>query len=58
MDYLNKKIVLNDGFQIPVIGAGFWQVDVSCAENVAKTAIKVGYRHLDDAIAYQNDFLI
>ena len=55
MDYLNKKIVLNDGFQIPAIGAGFWQVDVSCAENVAKTAIKVGYRHLDDAIAYQNE---
>ena len=55
MDYLNKKVALNDGFEIPYIGAGFWQVDPSCAERVAEAAIKLGYIHLDDAIAYGNE---
>lgn len=55
MDYLNKKVRLNDGFEIPMIGAGFWQVSASCAEEVAEAAIRVGYIHLDDAVAYANE---
>lgn len=55
MDYLNKKYVLNDGNEIPAIGAGFWQVSPSVASEVANLAIKVGYKHIDDAVAYRNE---
>ena len=49
------SIALNDGHQIPQVGFGIFQVDPGdTAENV-KTAIEVGYRHVDGAQMYQNE---
>lgn len=55
MEILNKKVKLNDGYEIPYIGAGMWQVGTDVARDVAFNAIEIGYRHIDDAVAYRNE---
>jgi len=41
--------------EIPNIGLGFWEISKSDAKRVVKEGIEVGYRHIDTAIAYQNE---
>ncbi len=46
---------LNDGNEIPKLGYGTWMiVDKDAAKAVAE-AIKIGYRHIDTAQAYENE---
>ena len=52
---LNKKIKLNNGVEIPVLGLGTWMIDNDVACDVVAKAIKIGYRHIDTAEAYGNE---
>lgn len=51
-----KDIILSNGVSMPVIGFGTWQIPAgaSCYKAVAH-AIKSGYRHIDTALAYENE---
>lgn len=46
---------LSTGSELPCIGFGFWKVDRPRAAEVARQAIRVGYRHLDCACDYGNE---
>ncbi len=47
---------LNNGVKMPVVGAGMYQVPPGdTSRQVAATALRQGYRHLDTAQAYRNE---
>jgi len=48
--------ILADGYEIPLLGLGVWQVPdgPECVAAV-RTALEVGYRHIDTAQAYGNE---
>lgn len=48
------KNTLINGKQIPTIGLGTWQVTEN-VESIINTALEVGYRHIDTAVAYGNE---
>jgi diketogulonate reductase-like aldo/keto reductase len=48
--------VLVDGNRIPLLGFGVWQVpDGRECEDAVRSALEVGYRHIDTAQAYGNE---
>lgn len=49
------SLTLNDGYRIPQLGLGTWQITGSNAVKVVGTALEAGYRHLDTAAAYGNE---
>ena len=55
MKVIEQKWELNDGHQIPAIGVGFWQIKKEDAKRVVLESLEVGYRHIDTAIAYENE---
>lgn len=48
-------ITLNDGQQIPQLGFGVWQVSTQDIVPTLRTALEVGYRHIDTAAIYGNE---
>ena len=53
---LTDTYKLNNGVEIPVVGFGTWQTpDGDVARESVKTALEVGYRHIDTAAAYGNE---
>ncbi|GAA1811483.1 aldo/keto reductase [Nesterenkonia flava] len=48
-------VKLNDGYEIPQLGFGVWQVPAEQAEEVVAKALEVGYRHIDTAAIYGNE---
>lgn len=52
---LAETYTLNNRVKIPRIGLGTWFTNGNEAIEVVKTALEVGYRHLDSAQAYQNE---
>lgn len=50
-----KKYKLNSDFEIPAIGLGTWLAKESDVYNAVRTAIEVGYRHIDCAARYGNE---
>lgn len=49
-----KYVELNSGDQMPLLGLGTWQLqDQTCIDSV-KTAVKIGYKHIDTADGYDN----
>lgn len=49
-----KKIVLDDGVEIPILGFGTWELTgQACIDSVEK-ALKTGYTHIDTADRYGN----
>lgn len=44
-----------NGVDIPKVGLGTWQTPDGVAVEAVKTAISVGYRHIDTAAAYGNE---
>lgn len=52
---LRVDIVLNNGVGIPSLGFGTWCIDDDKAESAVRTAIDIGYRHIDTAQAYGNE---
>jgi len=56
MKTIDKKITLMNGTKIPCIGFGTWQTpDGTVATKAVKTAIQLGYRHIDTAAIYGNE---
>lgn len=52
---LNETYTLNNGYKIPKIAFGTWQIDNSTVTNAVKKALSIGYRHIDTASAYENE---
>ena len=48
-------ITLNDGAKIPQLGFGVYQVEPSETAQAVKTALDIGYRHIDTAEMYGNE---
>lgn len=48
-------LTLNDGASIPQLGFGVYQVKPDETANAVKTALDIGYRHIDTAEMYQNE---
>jgi diketogulonate reductase-like aldo/keto reductase len=46
---------LRNGVLIPMIGFGTWQIAEDICVDAVKTALKVGYRHIDTAAIYRNE---
>jgi len=51
-----EKVKLNNGIEMPSVGLGVFRIeDNKEAERVVKTALSVGYRHIDTAMYYHNE---
>lgn len=51
-----KKVILNNGVEMPVLGFGVFQVaDLAECEKVVVEAIETGYRLIDTAASYGNE---
>jgi 2,5-diketo-D-gluconate reductase A len=48
-------IELNDGRQIPQLGFGVFQIEPEETAQAVRTALEVGYRHIDTAEMYRNE---
>jgi 2,5-diketo-D-gluconate reductase B len=44
-----------NGATIPVLGLGTWQLNGDVGSRITEQALKLGYRHLDCALAYGNE---
>ncbi|MDD3414703.1 MAG: aldo/keto reductase [Lachnospiraceae bacterium] len=53
---LSDTFSLSNGYKIPCIGFGTWQIpDGKIAVNAVKEAVRCGYRHIDTAAIYGNE---
>lgn len=50
-----ETYTLNNGNKIPKLGFGTWMIENDIAATVVADAIKLGYRHIDTAQAYENE---
>lgn len=48
-------LALNSGGTIPILGFGTWQATATQATDAVRTALEVGYRHIDTATMYRNE---
>lgn len=56
MKSLNDCYTLNNGVAIPCVGLGTWQTaEGEVAASAVRSAIELGYRHVDTAAAYGNE---
>jgi len=56
MKQLSDSFILNNGYKIPCIGFGTWQIpDGETAVSAVKVALESGYRHIDAAAIYGNE---
>lgn len=53
-DFQKKTVMLNSGYEIPIIGLGTWTQNDTTVENSVYHALKDGYRLIDTAIYYGN----
>ena len=54
-DFKNKTVLLNSGYEMPILGLGTWTQDDDTAENSVYEALKDGYRLIDTAQYYGNE---
>ena len=52
---LKEKYTLSNGIEIPKLGLGTWFIPDENAAQAVKDAVKIGYRHIDTAQAYENE---
>lgn len=55
MSVLSKNYTLNNGVEIPKLGLGTWFIDDADAADAVRTAVAVGYCHIDTAQDYGNE---
>lgn len=46
---------LNDGYDFPLLGLGTYKLEGGDAERIVRSAIELGYRHIDTASLYGNE---
>lgn len=51
----NKLMTLNNGVVIPQLALGTWLIDDEQVVAAVKSALEMGYRHIDTAQAYENE---
>ena len=54
-DFERRTVLLNSGYQMPIIGLGTWTLDNDEAENSVYHALKCGMRLIDTARYYGNE---
>ena len=52
---LEEKYTLPNGVEIPKLGLGTWLISDENAGKAVMDAVKIGYRHIDTAQAYENE---
>ncbi|QGU02594.1 putative oxidoreductase [Corynebacterium kalinowskii] len=52
---ISPALQFRDGTEFPQLGLGTWKLREEEAERAVRTAIEVGYRHIDTAAIYQNE---
>ena len=53
---ITDTVTLPNGTKLPMLGFGTWQIPEGAAvENAVRTALEVGYRHVDTAALYANE---
>ncbi|TRW95048.1 aldo/keto reductase [Paracoccus sp. M683] len=52
---IQSRLTLNDGTVMPQLGLGIWQVPDADTPALVTEAIRIGYRLIDGAAAYQNE---
>lgn len=50
-----KTMTLKNGVEIPQLGLGTWFIEDDKVADAVKTAVELGYRHIDTAQAYGNE---
>ena len=56
MTALNEDLTLLNGVPMPLVGFGTWQItDATEAYEATRTALELGYRHIDTARVYGNE---
>lgn len=53
---ISKSIKLNSGHSIPTVGLGCYEIPNKITADLVYNACKVGYRHFDTAVLYQNEY--
>ena len=51
----DNKLTLENGIEVPQLALGTWLISDSNVSAAVKTAISLGYRHIDTAQAYENE---
>ncbi len=52
---LNDTYTLSNGVKIPKLGLGTWMIPNETVDAAVKSAVAMGYRHIDTAQAYKNE---
>jgi len=52
------RLTLASGVQVPLIGFGTWELQGSDAYEGVRSALEVGYRHIDTATGYGNEEMV
>jgi diketogulonate reductase-like aldo/keto reductase len=50
-----RAVVLSGGSRMPLIGLGTWQLNGHRGYEAIRTALELGYRHIDTATMYRNE---
>ena len=51
----NEYLTLSNGIKVPQLALGTWLIDDDKASDAVKSALVIGYRHIDTAQAYANE---
>ena len=51
----NETYTLSNGVEIPKLGLGTWMIPDDEVASAIRTAVEMGYRHIDTAQAYENE---
>lgn len=52
---LEESYTLSNGVEIPKLGLGTWFIADDAVDQAVKSAVQIGYRHIDTAQAYENE---